>query len=68
MMRRYDVCDVAPYAGAWIEIFREPPAKRPTVVAPYAGAWIEIQQRIPISAGGKVAPYAGAWIEIGLYA
>ena len=33
---------VAPYAGAWIEIYSEPHFKHVALVAPYAGAWIEI--------------------------
>ena len=33
---------VAPYAGAWIEIGQPPPARSDPAVAPYAGAWIEI--------------------------
>ena len=34
--------DVAPYAGAWIEIFRRDFPDMDADVAPYAGAWIEI--------------------------
>ena len=33
---------VAPYAGAWIEIKRHVGYFLPLNVAPYAGAWIEI--------------------------
>ena len=33
---------VAPLAGAWIEIYREPFIDPETDVAPLAGAWIEI--------------------------
>ncbi len=33
---------VAPYAGAWIEIDGYGRAWCVTIVAPYAGAWIEI--------------------------
>ena len=55
---------VAPYAGAWIEMFSIAALSSLMVVAPYAGAWIEIMM---FGAGGGpkgVAPYAGAWIEI----
>ena len=34
--------DVAPYAGAWIEILWEEYFGEIKYVAPYAGAWIEI--------------------------
>ena len=40
--------DVAPFAGAWIEILITPDPIRAMMVAPFAGAWIEI-----------VAGYAG---------
>ena len=33
---------VAPYAGAWIEIFPTNHGSPSIIVAPYAGAWIEI--------------------------
>ncbi|WP_404351843.1 hypothetical protein [Caproicibacterium sp. XB2] len=33
---------VAPYTGAWIEIFGFPASTSETIVAPYTGAWIEI--------------------------
>ena len=33
---------VAPYAGAWIEITPIARVIKANVVAPYAGAWIEI--------------------------
>ena len=35
-------CNVAPYAGAWIEIINEDNIMGIDMVAPYAGAWIEI--------------------------
>ena len=35
--------EVAPYAGAWIEIHKTDFNVLVTWVAPYAGAWIEIQ-------------------------
>ena len=55
---------VAPHAGAWIEIRYHLPFLSLHIVAPHAGAWIEI----PCSSGDLpprlVAPHAGAWIEI----
>ena len=33
---------VAPFAGAWIEIFMALPGRVAVEVAPFAGAWIEI--------------------------
>ena len=33
---------VAPFAGAWIEIWKTATAEGPMPVAPFAGAWIEI--------------------------
>ena len=35
---------VAPYTGAWIEIYEKGQTARQQVVAPYTGAWIEIQK------------------------
>ena len=34
--------DVAPHAGAWIEIKHKPHVARGQIVAPHAGAWIEM--------------------------
>ena len=57
--------DVAPLAGAWIEIaliYNGDIAER---VAPLAGAWIEIRfARNQDESTFYVAPLAGAWIEI----
>ena len=33
---------VAPFAGAWIEIFRHIGTCAKVLVAPFAGAWIEM--------------------------
>ena len=33
---------VAPYTGAWIEIFYNDRSDHSWIVAPYTGAWIEI--------------------------
>ena len=48
-MSQIDVADkiVAPYTGAWIEIFYRLIRMREKSVAPYTGAWIEIQYRLP---------------------
>ena len=56
---------VAPFAGAWIEIFGFLPSISFRNVAPFAGAWIEIFPQLLTSKFGEVAPFAGAWIEIG---
>ena len=37
---------VAPFAGAWIEIYVNMQDKDPWTVAPFAGAWIEIKYSI----------------------
>ena len=55
---------VAPYAGAWIEIYKPSSVKHHVSVAPYAGAWIEMCIIRTPSIFTLVAPYAGAWIEI----
>ena len=55
---------VAPFAGAWIEIFLCISFCLPYVVAPFAGAWIEITECMKLFMLGAVAPFAGAWIEI----
>ena len=38
--------DVAPYAGAWIEIKKPSVTTDVSSVAPYAGAWIEMGRNI----------------------
>ncbi len=38
---------VAPYAGAWIEIWKLKDFLLDRSVAPYAGVWSEIQERHP---------------------
>ena len=37
------IYEVAPFAGAWIEIYMLYFYRMTTKVAPFAGAWIEIQ-------------------------
>ena len=56
MQYYYDTAEVAPFAGAWIEMpwSCRPCAARP--VAPFAGAWIEI----------KVAPSSGILVSLSL--
>ena len=58
------VSSVAPFAGAWIEIWLESNSKKHTSVAPFAGAWIEITLSLMAMSFRLVAPFAGAWIEI----
>ena len=55
---------VAPYTGAWIEIFSQYLNKYAGQVAPYTGAWIEINSGAATPGVPTVAPYTGAWIEI----
>ena len=55
---------VAPFAGAWIEIFNTAQQYLENIVAPFAGAWIEIPYMASDSVFFTVAPFAGAWIEI----
>ena len=56
--------DVAPFAGAWIEIEKCMAFQSGGKVAPFAGAWIEIGSQELAMALFTVAPFAGAWIEI----
>ena len=56
---------VAPFAGAWIEIRIADAAEVQRFVAPFAGAWIEILPDRRTLRKIAVAPFAGAWIEIG---
>ena len=58
--------NVAPFAGAWIEIAKSIWFLSFWSVAPFAGAWIEIGAFVSTPDGGRVAPFAGAWIEIPL--
>ena len=55
---------VAPYTGAWIEIFESHFSFCKKIVAPYTGAWIEIGLLPTSITLMPVAPYTGAWIEI----
>ena len=56
--------NVAPLAGAWIEIIVSGLFCTAYVVAPLAGAWIEIICREFNVSEDWVAPLAGAWIEM----
>ena len=58
------LCAVAPFAGAWIEICPVVESLRITFVAPFAGAWIEILSTSRPIVSNSVAPFAGAWIEM----
>jgi len=63
----YRICQrrqVAPHAGAWIEMARQARIFLSKAVAPHAGAWIEIPGKLQFVARINVAPHAGAWIEI----
>ena len=61
----YQHLDVAPFAGAWIEITETGYQKTYiSKVAPFAGAWIEIGIAMQFLFYDLVAPFAGAWIEI----
>ena len=56
---------VAPFAGAWIEIFLCSCKFSSFTVAPFAGAWIEMFVKGDSTLRKEtVAPFAGAWIEI----
>ena len=55
---------VAPFAGAWIEIYSYKNNNGLIPVAPFAGAWIEILSQQKLLTMYIVAPFAGAWIEI----
>ena len=55
---------VAPHAGAWIEIDATSWETGTISVAPHAGAWIEISYLNFLSVSLSVAPHAGAWIEM----
>ena len=59
--------NVAPRAGAWIEIKRQANGVGVEPVAPRAGAWIEIKAIAFSASVAWVAPRAGAWIEIKIY-
>ena len=61
------LCAVAPFAGAWIEIVVRGFSDSLSSVAPFAGAWIEITVKKVGGVYGKVAPFAGAWIEITIF-
>ena len=58
------VLNVAPFAGAWIEMPRQIQRQKAIQVAPFAGAWIEIFIASLKNCNRPVAPFAGAWIEI----
>ena len=51
-----EIAEVAPLAGAWIEIAAYNDALRKMPVAPLAGAWIEISPNSPVSFGCASLP------------
>ena len=55
---------VAPFTGAWIEIFVHGRAPHNYYVAPFTGAWIEIYLSALTTTDSLVAPFTGAWIEM----
>ena len=56
--------NVAPHAGAWIEISIDTANLNRSAVAPLMGAWIEIEMVVRQTKMERVAPLVGAWIEI----
>ena len=68
MLTEKEVEDVAPFAGAWIEMHLREHFAEMLAVAPFAGAWIEICKALDRGLERVVAPFAGAWIEIGMVA
>ena len=62
--REYIEKKVAPFTGAWIEIYEPWYDDRKDYVAPFTGAWIEINLRNRKKLTCSVAPFTGAWIEI----
>ena len=65
MLRK--VPNVAPLAGAWIEITCSREPKKGSPLAPLAGAWFEIRLKNLKMSEKSVAPLAGAWIEIHVF-
>ena len=59
--------DVAPFAGAWMEMSRACGTTCRLDVAPFAGAWIEMATVCVRVVLDEVAPFAGAWIEMPAY-
>ena len=59
-----DTQKVAPFTGAWIEIFVVITVYIIEQVAPFTGAWIEMSDFDKRQMSQLVAPFTGAWIEI----
>ncbi len=55
---------VAPFTGAWIEIYGGLSICDRKQVAPFTGAWIEITFLLADIPDIAVAPFTGAWIEM----
>ena len=59
----YELQEVAPFVGAWIETMQLLIPVFLADVAPFVGAWIETRCIITRSLYRDVAPFVGAWIE-----
>ncbi len=57
---------VAPFVGAWIEIYGRIKHIHGFAVAPFVGAWIEMYVILSPCSAVSVAPFVGAWIEIAI--
>ena len=57
-------CDVAPFAGAWIEIALMPTIPRHVPSLPSRERGLKFTRLEHLQEGKEVAPFAGAWIEI----
>ena len=56
--------DVAPYAGAWIEILIAFGEELNSKSHPTRVRGLKSTEYVPFAKSDVVAPYAGAWIEI----
>ena len=57
-------CDVAPFAGAWIEIALMPTIPRHVPSLPSRERGLKFTRLEHLQEGKEVAPFAGAWIEM----
>ena len=55
---------VAPFAGAWIEIFDKKVLRVLVLSLPSRERGLKLTQKELLGRIGDVAPFAGAWIEI----
>ena len=56
--------EVAPCAGAWVEMMITTRGDDLNGVAPCAGAWVEMSSCAIWRVSDMVAPCAGAWVEM----